>query len=316
MSQDFLKRGPFNSGPLSIWQVEILGAAVPAGVQLPDPPEWYDDEPTPPPTVERQGQIVTVHFHDVARIRIDLGRRTIVCFDIDPETDDSVITHILHDHIAPRLLAEIGELVLHASAVQFGDGVAIFLGETGAGKSTLAASLHRAGYRLLGDDAVIVAPGADGYHAQVVYPSLRLFPEVISRLLDATADTSPMSDYSDKKNVYLPEVADGAACPAPLFSIFFLSGDCGATNASATPLDSTRACIKLVEQSFTLDARDPVCASHRLAAVSQLAQSVPAYTLAYPHDFDRLGEVGAVIESVLDLDRPDPANRRQEYSVQ
>jgi len=316
MSYKILNRGPFSSGPLSFWQIEIMGSAIPAGVKLPEPPEWYDDEPTPPPLVERDGDLATMHFHDLGRFWIDFAQRRITGFDIDPETEDFVITHILHDHIAPRILAELGDLILHASTVRFGSAVALFLGETGAGKSTLATSLHQNGHLLLGDDAVIVTSGPQGYFAQVVYPSLRLFPEAISRLLDATAQTSPMADYSDKQNVYLPDVLGAADTPMPLVATFFLSGECGATVATATPLDSTRACIKLVEQSFTLDPHNPLCAARRLAAVSQMAQGVPAYSLTYPHDFARLGEVRAVIETTLDAHRPDPAARSQESLVQ
>ena len=316
MLYEISNRGPFISGPLSMWRIESAGSAIPAGVELPVGPVWYDDEPTPPPSVERDGQVATIHFHDVARFRIDFAERRITGFDIDPDTEDCVITHILHDHIAPRLLAELGDLVLHASTVRFGDGVALFLGETGAGKSTLATHLHQAGHRLLGDDAVIVTPGPDGYVAQVVYPSLRLFPEAIAHLFDTAAETSPMADYSDKQNVHLPEVDNADETPLPLLATFFLAGDCGATAVAMEPMDSTRACIKLVEQSFTLDARNPLCAARRLAAVSQMAQGVPAYSLTYPHDFARLGEVRAVIETTLDAHRPDPAARSQESLVQ
>ena len=293
-----MKRGLFIAGPLSYWRFTSIGSDILPGVVLPDLPELSDHDETPPPLVERDDAGVTVHFHEVARVRVDLAKKIVTVFDIAPDTADCVIDHIVLDHIAPRLLAELGHLVLHASTVAFGGQIALFLGETGSGKSTLATSLHQAGHSLLGDDAVVINPVADGYVGQVVYPSLRLFPETIASLLDEAPATSPMADYSDKQNVYLPEMA-GDVPPLPVAAIFFLGGECGATNVTAAPVDSTRACIKLVEQSFTLDARDPRCAKRRLAALSQLALAVPAYTLSYPHDFGRLGEVHAVIESIM-----------------
>jgi len=301
----FSERGPFDTGPLSIWGFVNFGSGVPDGVCLPDGlPVLSDDDETPPPLVERDGDAVTLHFHDVARFRIGFGDCSITAFDIDPDTSDCVIDHILNDHIAPRLLAEMGELVLHASAVRFGDEVALFLGETGAGKSTLATSLHQAGYELLGDDASIVTHGPAGYMARAVYSSLRLYPETIITLLGSNTATSPMADHSDKQNVHLPASAHAPAGPLPLTAIVFLDGDCGASEAKAAPLDSMRACIALVEQSFSLDPHDPRCAARRLAALSQLALAVPAYRLSYPHDFARLGEVHAVIETILKARRP------------
>lgn len=306
MIEQFSERGPFNAGPLSMWGFRNFGSEMPPGVHLPDGlPVLSDDDETPPPLVERSDDVVTVHFHGVARFRIDFRACSITAFDIDPDAGDSVIEHILNDHIAPRLLAEMGELVLHASAVRIGDALALFLGETGAGKSTLAISLHQAGYQLLGDDAAIVTPGDAGYVARAVYPSLRLYPEAIDSLVGSGAATSPMADYSDKQNVHLPSVEHGPAGALPLAAIIFLEGDVGASEPAAAALDSTRACIALVEQSFSLDPKDPRCGARRLAALSQLALAVPAYRLSYPHDFARLGEVHAVIESLLKTRRPD-----------
>jgi len=298
MFEKIMERGPFVTGPLSVWRFVNLGASIPAGISLPGVSGHSDDGP-PPPLIERDGNVVSIHFHDVARFTIDFGDRTITGFDINPETADCVITHILHDHIAPRLLAELGELVLHASAVRFSDRLALFLGPTGAGKSTLATSLHLAGYDLLGDDAAIITQGHGGFLAQTVYPSLRLFPEAIASLLGNDVTTSPMADYSDKQHVHLPTIQEGAGEPMPLAAIFFLSGGNGARDATATAMDSTRTCIALVEQSFTLDPKDPRCGARRLAGLSQLAIEVPAYRLSYPHDFGRLGAVHQIVEAIM-----------------
>jgi hypothetical protein len=188
--------------------------------------------------------------------------------------------------------------------------VALFLGETGAGKSTLATSLHRAGHQLLGDDAVIVTSRPQGYEAQPVYPSLRLYPEVIAALLGDDASTSPMADYSDKQNVLLPELAETTRAPVALAAIFFLSGADEAAAPAAVPIDCMWACIKLVEQSFTLDPRDVLCANRRLKALSQLAQAVPAYHLSYRHDFAHLPAVHGVIEAIIDSRSSDASDHR------
>jgi hypothetical protein len=131
-----------------------------------------------------------------------------------------------------------------------------------------------------------------------------LFPEAITSLLGNDAATSPMADYSDKRHVHLPTLPKSAGQPMPISAMFFLSGECGATDAVATPMNSTRACIALVEQSFSLDPKDPRCGARRLAGLSQLALKVPAYRLSYPHDFKRLGEVHQIIEAIMDNRRP------------
>ena len=60
-----------------------------------------------------------------------------------------------------RLLAtQAGYVHLHASGAVVDGGAVIAVGPSGSGKSNMAMAWHRAGYRLLGDDAVLL--GNDG----------------------------------------------------------------------------------------------------------------------------------------------------------
>ncbi|MEO8161736.1 MAG: hypothetical protein ABI588_09980, partial [Arenimonas sp.] len=51
--------------------------------------------------------------------------------------DPDELEHALLDQLLPRVLAEFGELSLHASAVRLDAGLLLFVGESGRGKSTL-----------------------------------------------------------------------------------------------------------------------------------------------------------------------------------
>lgn len=292
-------RGPFQTGPLSFWRFLNAGDPLPEDTPLPPRLALGEDDDTPPPLVKRDGAVVWIDFHDVACFRIDFGERTVTAFDVNPETTDRDFTHILNDHIAPRILAGEGELVLHASAVCFGEAVALFLGETGAGKSTLATSLHMAGHTLLGDDAMIVSRETERHHARAVYPSLRLYPETVARLLGEAVPTAPMADYSDKQHVHLATLSQTSCAPLPVAAMFFLAVGDKADHVAASRLGVAKACIGLIEQSFSLDPQDRECTERRLRGLSRLAMEVPAYRLAYPRDFSRLGEVHAMIETAL-----------------
>lgn len=299
--------GPFAAGPLASWQFINCGVTIPGRVTL---SEASPTDATSPPLIERVGEAVIIHFNDVARFQIGFDDRTITGFDINPKTGEAELIHILHDHIAPRVLADLGELVLHASAVRFGDRSALFLGQSGAGKSTLAASLHQAGYPLLGDDAICVTRGSDRYCAQAVYPSLRLYPEVIAHLLGVDATTSPVADGCDKQNVFLAHVLQTPSAPLALSALFFLDGDCDPTPAKDFRMDPIRACIALIEQSFTLDPHDVTCAARRLAKISQLATEVPAYRLPYAHDFANLPKVHETIATIINGHGPNAPDCR------
>jgi energy-coupling factor transporter ATP-binding protein EcfA2 len=240
-----------------------------------------------------------VSFPDLARFHLGMDTRRITPFDISSGTSNATLIHLLFDQIAPRILAHKGLLVLHGSAVEIAGEAVVFLGETGMGKSTLAASLDRAGHRLLGDDAVIVTNGPDGYRASAVYPSLRLYPDTIAETLGAGTKVSQMAHYSDKQRVDLAERPDASSDPLPLSAVFFISGDTEAHDPAARKIGPAQACIRALEQSFSLDAKDRTRAADRLEAVSGLIGATRTFELDLPHDYGRLGEVRRLIEGCL-----------------
>src|SRR6185437_15564144 len=96
-----------------------------------------------------------------------------------------------------------GLLPLHASAVATGEGAIAFLGSSGAGKSSLAAFLARAGYRVLADDICVIDPTASRYRRVLpVAPWLKLW----SATLDAMGEPSsglPLVFSADEKYSYM-----------------------------------------------------------------------------------------------------------------
>lgn len=77
----------------------------------------------------------------------------------------SWLEHRLLSTIVPTLLADRGDLMLHASAVVAGGRAVLFCGPSGRGKSTLALVLSREGFPVLAEDGVAVAPGPEGPEA-------------------------------------------------------------------------------------------------------------------------------------------------------
>lgn len=291
---------PFSAGRLSGWSVANIGSA-----SLPDcPPVERDyvvsEEDEGTLLLQREGAISFLTCVGTCRFRIDPVLRTVTIFDVSPNALDADLSHFLHDHVAPRILADHGHLVLHCSAVDMGGAIALFVGQTGAGKSTLGASLDRSGFALLGDDAVIIEKVADGSHVgEPVYSSLRLFPEAIAALIGDNVETAIMAGYSDKRHVKLQNLAERSGTCLPVAGVFFLDGDSDAASCHISPVNPARACITLVGQSFSMDPTEPACGARRLAACAALAEQLPAFGLSYPRSFDRLPEVHELIRNAL-----------------
>lgn len=87
------------------------------------------------------------------------------CIEVEPApgaTESSVRTFLLGSALG-ALLHLRGRLAMHSSAVVTPDGqVALFCGQSTAGKSTLAAALAQRGHAMLADDLAAVWMDADG----------------------------------------------------------------------------------------------------------------------------------------------------------
>lgn len=236
-------------------------------------------------------------FGEAARFVISFANKTVRLVAAHPEADQSTIDHFVDDHVAPRVIAADGALVVHASAVVVGGQMVIFIGDTGAGKSTFAASMHAAGHTLLGDDAVVLSETEAGVIGEVVYPSLRLFRKSIDHVFAGKVETTPMAFYSDKLHVATPGLGAFEPVQYPLGAVFYL----GETEAGVLlqPMFPSDACIGLIENSFALDPADHRAAVVRMAKGARIAAAVPCYELLYPRDFSSLDEARSQVLALM-----------------
>ena len=85
--------------------------------------------------------------------------------------------------VMATLLHQRGLFSLHANAVELpGGGAAAFSGESGAGKSTMAGLLDRAGFRVLGDDLCAIGFDGEGPLVHAGIPRLKLWRETLGLL--------------------------------------------------------------------------------------------------------------------------------------
>jgi hypothetical protein len=84
------------------------------------------------------------------------------------------LTHDIVDFAIPNLLSCGDQVVFHGALLETETGCVAALGESGVGKSTLAARWVRAGYRFLSDDWFVLRPEGRQLVAYPSHPSIRL----------------------------------------------------------------------------------------------------------------------------------------------
>jgi hypothetical protein len=220
------------------------------------------------------------------------------CVRVQPlkAMDAGTMEHLVLDQLIPRILGQRGEVMLHASAVEIKDnGVVLFVGASGLGKSTWAATLHQLGHRVLSDDCVLLRSGGESITALATYPSLRLMPDSVDHFSTGVVELQPMTEYSSKRRVPLPS-ANGEQSGLSVTALFLLEAHAGESFRGIRPVSPRHAFIELARNSFRLDANDADLAAALVPALALVAERVPAFALRSPPGLSALREFA---ESVL-----------------
>ena len=206
------------------------------------------------------------------------------------KTDVETLEHLLIDQVLPRLLAEQGETILHASCVQVENACALFLGQSGWGKSTLASLLQQCGGQLLSDDCVVLRQEGTQVLAVATYPSLRLFNDSIAHSFDFAPRQSSVARHTGKRRVWVddprPTPVTDLVGPAPVTAMYLLNAPSAPIAAVAiSPLPAAAACMALVEHRFRLDMGNQRQSVATLRHAAAMAGQIRAFSLGYPRDY-------------------------------
>lgn len=185
------------------------------------------DEPETPdylgPTWRLVGRRFYLEVPGVLRMMAEAGRE-IVAEPLEAATDADIAPFILSTGFA-AILHQRRLLALHAATVAWQGRAIALCGATGMGKSTLAATLCRAGAAFVGDDiAAIRTDTADG--VPLVWPDgrqHRLWADAIEHLSLAERQGAPIRSHMRKFHVAPSSSAHPVEDALPLAAVILLS---------------------------------------------------------------------------------------------
>jgi hypothetical protein len=222
------------------------------------------------------GRYYWAHLPGTASFRFDADGSSVVAFP-----DDDVVPSLIEDayyrNILPLVLQLRGHEVLHASAVRTKDGVLVFCGVSGTGKSTLAYRFSHRGYAVWADDALVL--GLEDEAAVALHVPFRL------GLPPSALTTGP----------HAADHEPAAGEPAPILGFLIL----GQRNRPGGPLVDVRrlqpidAFTALVPHAYCFRLSDSDRKALMLDRYLRLASSVPTFEVHYAAGIDH-------IEGVLD----------------
>lgn len=236
------------------------------------------------------GSLYGFRFRDTSEFVFSAdGRRIWVCWD-DGVAFDHVAAHVLNSVLGFNLRLR-GCACIHASSVVVDGRAAVFVGDSGMGKSTTAGYFARAGFPLLTDDFVALRDSESGVHIEPGYPSLRLFLDSGMALVEQ-AETDALKPIAPRRSKhYLSLTKSGypfAQSAAPLGIIYLLGGR--GARCESRPVAAPNALVELMHNLYPWSMTGTAEGARDFRMLASLVGRVPVRRLVLPDRLDRLDE--------------------------
>lgn len=232
-----------------------------------------------------------LRFPELADFEVSASGETVVSYPAT-DTDDATLEHLYLNQVVPLALSRQGRPAFHASVVTVAGGAVAFLGKSGMGKSTLAASfaLDRAAF--MTDDALLLdlSDERDGIQVLPSHASLRLWDDSVAALIPEGTPRAAAISYSGKARLLAGDALHYADEPVALLAAFELQRE-DVNDVRIRPLEGSERHMAWIENSFLLDIEDRDLLARHFDWTSRVADRVPTCRLDYPRDYGMLARV-------------------------
>lgn len=217
-----------------------------------------------------------MRFRECGEFEIS-GDLTRVVMREDPVGRTELLPILLAGTVSALLLNLRGHVVLHASAVTIDDVAVAFVGQSGRGKSTMAALMCVDGADLITDDVLRVEPGPPATCIGGA-PELRLREKAVS--IARAQPTTAVRATADERLAFAPPVTD--VRPRPLTAIVIPSPSRTAAQVEGEVIEPSRALFALLAFPRVHGWRDKAVLAREFATLSQLVNQVPVIEATIP----------------------------------
>lgn len=238
-----------------------------------------------------------IGWRGIGDILVSPNGRFLACYPDNQSSSDSFNVYLLTQALSFALV-KCGLEPLHATAVVIDNKAAIFLGDCGFGKSTLAAAFLQAGYRLLTDDLLILRKIHGTLLAYPGSPRIKLFPEMANKFLGDSVIGVPMNPHTRK---LIAPLRHSQLCTdvLPVGAIYALVPPFEVQGAEVrlSSLTQRQAFLTLLASTFNRTILDPTRLRQQFERAQALANTLPVKKLSYPRSFDDLPAVLKLVVS-------------------
>ena len=233
-------------------------------------------------------------FEVIGRYRVQNGSRII----IQPEREalPSEIRLVLLGSSIGALLHQRGMLAIHGSAITDGKQTMILSGQSGVGKSTLAAGLLELGYSFIADDISVIGQNEkQDYIVESGIPHLKLWKDILVHLNKAD-DLSRVRPQLEKYRIPIPVLEE----ETPSLSKIVILSPSNSTDFSYSEILGKDTFHLLRNSTYRLQFIDKMNQTEaHFRNLSQLVNSVQMFHAKRPVDPLNIMEFAKYISEII-----------------
>lgn len=218
---------------------------------------------------------------------------------------------LLRGNITKFCLHEQGRFCLHASSMCIHDQVILFIGQKGAGKSTLATYFHLQGHAIWCDDYAMLEQDSNYFYASQGETSLKINPDIAAALAIPAKNLKPVfdlpqhwkrtaeSDIITKKHYFQQRVAGVEILPKKVAAIFFINPRVPEPATLISKRKKQDALSILMDEILLPGINSKQYLKLYFQSAISFLDMVPSYTIHAPDDISRIHEVyDAILETI------------------
>jgi len=248
----------------------------------------HDIEGTPFLTVAKRDHGYRIRAHGYADFDIEANRRDVLCLPV-PGCPESIMAQLFVDRVLPNAVSRAATPAFHSSVIAHQGRAAMFMGDPGLGKSTLASALCPPGEWVCDDSAVLRVQN-DRIEVHASYSFARLFDDSLG------AVGGEQNDRASARNHKWRLQRRTASGPQEVALIFSLASDGPLRLKRKTRRDGV---TELARHLYRLDPSDRSALLEEVGSLDRIARAVPIYDLHFPRDYNALPDVQARILAEL-----------------
>jgi hypothetical protein len=191
-----------------------------------------------------------------------------------------------------------GQLCLHGSIIELADRTIAVLGDSGAGKSTIAAALIKSGARLLSDDLIVISNTIEGVFVHSGCLGLRLTTSSAEHLFPGNKDIFGHVPWLDKKLWDMSSVISPSFFQErPLKDIYLLEPVEETSDVIiGEPLPQSNALQRLIEMWYPPENLH-LLSQERLLQIQRVSNVIPVRVIRYVKKWDSLTKLVDLLAS-------------------